>query len=659
MNPTKLILFCILFVLVLVSCKKESRVATTDAAFSKKLEWFKKEKNYADYKNYNKKFKLAYDSCIRNKQYEKAKMLLYHFDNLVYHNYANDSLSLVTTTKFLNQDYPVEKDSTFAMLHLFVSDQYSLENKYEESLKYANKTLELNKTINNFNINNRANNILGIVYVYINKPKKAISHLTSMLKVNEEKNNYYELGAVYYSLGEAYKLLYARNESNKFYNKAAINFKKAKDTSYYFALKSAFIINEFNDNNDTLTALKAIDTFYKEFKPYKNPKEIDISYLNDIHYLKHFLKRDYDSALYYNNKAMDYYKKGNEKSLLNGYKLTEEVIYFRKYKKLKNESEIIKNAQFFESENNYYDSQTLYEILYENAKSNNDNANALQYLEKVVICNDSVVAQNVKGQLFEFDKKYQSEKKQKQIATQNAEIEKNKLYIIGLLLLLGIFTLIVILYLNKLKRDKIIHEKKKNEEFIVNLLENVELERNRIAYELHDSVNHSLLSVKNAILSKKEIKSESISDIIEEVREISRNLYPVILEKVGLEESIKSLSENFSNETSLFVTAKINYQNKVEKSKELHLYRIIQEALNNTLKHGNATISKITISTDENFLNLTIKDNGEGFDVRQQIKSKNSFGLQGILQRAQATNSALDLKSNESGTTILIKMPIK
>ena len=142
------------------------------------------------------------------------------------------------------------------------------------------------------------------------------------------------------------------------------------------------------------------------------------------------------------------------------------------------------------------------------------------------------------------------------------------------------------------------------------------------------------------------------------MREISRNLYPVILEKVGLEESIKSLSENFSNETSLFVTAEINYQNKLEKNKELHLYRIIQEALNNTLKHGNATIAKINISTDEKSLNLTIKDNGEGFNVGQQMNSKNSFGLQGIKQRVQAINADLDLKSDDSGTLIKVKMPI-
>ncbi|SFI41355.1 sensor histidine kinase [Halpernia frigidisoli] len=165
-----------------------------------------------------------------------------------------------------------------------------------------------------------------------------------------------------------------------------------------------------------------------------------------------------------------------------------------------------------------------------------------------------------------------------------------------------------------------------------------------------------MLTLKNSIISKKEIKSESVSNIIEEVREISRNLYPVILEKVGLEESVKSLAENFSNETTLFVTTEINYQNKVEKNKELHLYRIIQEALNNTLKHGNATIAKIKIVSDENFLHLSVKDNGEGFDVASKTKSKDSFGLQGIKQRAQAMSANLDLKSDDSGTEILIKM---
>ena len=76
------------------------------------------------------------------------------------------------------------------------------------------------------------------------------------------------------------------------------------------------------------------------------------------------------------------------------------------------------------------------------------------------------------------------------------------------------------------------------------------------------------------------------------------------------------------------------------------------------MKHGNATIAKINITTEEKFLHLSIKDNGEGFDVNSKTKSTDSFGLQGIQQRAQAMNANLDLKSDDSGTEIQIKIPI-
>ena len=162
----------------------------------------------------------------------------------------------------------------------------------------------------------------------------------------------------------------------------------------------------------------------------------------------------------------------------------------------------------------YSTAKTLYNLLYKNSLKDKNFGEANKFRDLEISCNDKILKQNQDGKLVEFDKKYQSEKKEREIATQKAKIQKNKFYIIALILALALSAAIVALYLNRLKRKKIVEEKNRNEQFIFDLLENVEIERNRIAYELHDSVNHSLLSVKNAILSNKEIKSESISNII-------------------------------------------------------------------------------------------------------------------------------------------------
>jgi signal transduction histidine kinase len=88
------------------------------------------------------------------------------------------------------------------------------------------------------------------------------------------------------------------------------------------------------------------------------------------------------------------------------------------------------------------------------------------------------------------------------------------------------------------------------------------------------------------------------------------------------------------------------------------LYRIIQEALNNTLKHGKANAAKVILTSQNNYLHLEVKDNGSGFDVNQQLNNPKSFGLQSIMQRAKAIAAKINIDSTNKGTVILLKIPV-
>jgi signal transduction histidine kinase len=164
--------------------------------------------------------------------------------------------------------------------------------------------------------------------------------------------------------------------------------------------------------------------------------------------------------------------------------------------------------------------------------------------------------------------------------------------------------------------------------------------------------------LKNKLIQKKEINEQEIDSILNEVRNISRNLYPSVLQNLGLEISIENLCEKLTEELGLFTTCEINYTHKLSDSKELQLYRIIQEALNNTIKHGVVNAAKVILNSKDNFLYLEIKDNGKGFNYEDKIKNKNSFGLQSILQRAKAIAAKIDITSNNLGTKILLKIPL-
>lgn len=138
---------------------------------------------------------------------------------------------------------------------------------------------------------------------------------------------------------------------------------------------------------------------------------------------------------------------------------------------------------------------------------------------------------------------------------------------------------------------------------------------------------------------------------------MSRDLYPAMFDNIGLVASIEALCERMT-EAGLFTTCEINYKLKLTKRNELQLYRIIQEALNNTLKHAKADAAKVTIDTVGNELQVEIKDNGIGFDTNDQMNNASSFGILSLMQRARAIGGKSTIESDKNGTKLILKTPI-
>lgn len=130
-----------------------------------------------------------------------------------------------------------------------------------------------------------------------------------------------------------------------------------------------------------------------------------------------------------------------------------------------------------------------------------------------------------------------------------------------------------------------------------------------------------------------------------------------MFDNIGLVASIEALCERMT-EAGLFTTCEINYKLKLTKRNELQLYRIIQEALNNTLKHAKADAAKVTIDTVGNELQVEIKDNGIGFDTNDQMNNASSFGILSLMQRARAIGGKSTIESDKNGTKLILKTPI-
>ncbi len=269
--------------------------------------------------------------------------------------------------------------------------------------------------------------------------------------------------------------------------------------------------------------------------------------------------------------------------------------------------------------------------------------------------------------IAEADAKFQNIQKAKQILEQEndilgletakAKIEKQRNYVIGgvsLLSILGFFGF----QLNKTQKER--NDKKAFAEALIFAQEE---ERKRIARDLHDGVGQSLLLIKKQMEATQHTTIENqkmITETLEEVRSISRDLHPFQLEKFGLTAAIDEAIHKVENSTELFITKEIdNIDNLFSDKEEINIYRTIQESLSNIVKHANATAAKVRIQSAPKEIIIKIQDNGKGFDHELTIIKSKSLGLRTMHERVSAIGGKLKIERNvPNGTIIEIRIPI-
>jgi signal transduction histidine kinase len=206
---------------------------------------------------------------------------------------------------------------------------------------------------------------------------------------------------------------------------------------------------------------------------------------------------------------------------------------------------------------------------------------------------------------------------------------------------------------------QLLQDKINSMNFTKQLLENTEEERRRIASDLHDSISHELLNLKSMFNQDLILVNAKIDIIINDIRGISRNLHPVMFDKIGLVLNIEQLVDRIQNQNNFFINTNINYKGTLSSADELQIYRIIQEALTNIIKYAQAHAAKITILEDKNKITIEIKDNGKGFDVKQALNSGKAFGLHNIIERSRVVGGEANIDSSGEGTIIYINIPKK
>lgn len=261
------------------------------------------------------------------------------------------------------------------------------------------------------------------------------------------------------------------------------------------------------------------------------------------------------------------------------------------------------------------------------------------------------------NKLLALDKKYQTENIRQQVALQQKTIEsKNKSigFLAASIIVLILITLLVQLWQ---RQKKLQREKSFSINYTRQVLEKTEEERKRIAGELHDSISHELLDLKSSLNENSEVVKEKIDLVINNIRIISRNLHPVLFERLGLKTCIENMAERVQQQNGFLLTTDIQYNRSLSSSTELQVYRILQETVTNVVKHADAIAGKIDLYEEQDSVLIKVKDNGKGFNVKECLSNGNAFGLHNIIERSRVIGGQAKIHSNSKGTEILITIP--
>jgi signal transduction histidine kinase len=203
------------------------------------------------------------------------------------------------------------------------------------------------------------------------------------------------------------------------------------------------------------------------------------------------------------------------------------------------------------------------------------------------------------------------------------------------------------------------------------ILQSQEEERRRIAVNLHDTLGQNLLIIKNqshlamqtpvdepTIRNRLHQISEVTVQAIEEVRQITRSLRPYQLDRLGLTHAVRAVIKTVSENSPIQFASNVDEMDGTfDKEAEIHIYRIIQEGINNIIKHSGATEATIVVRRAEMMVSISIRDNGRGFDIG--LGTPTGFGINSIVERVWILGGKSSVESSPGhGTSLLFEIPI-
>ncbi len=324
--------------------------------------------------------------------------------------------------------------------------------------------------------------------------------------------------------------------------------------------------------------------------------------------------------------------------------------------------------------------QYSYAFLGDIYEKKGDYKTALVYKKRSSAITDSIFTVTSTKQIAELNTKYETEKKENQIKTlnqqstiQHLKIRQRTISLIVVVVLLIVVVIVAYMVYNRRKlkeQARLQMEINKQQELTAReVIQAEERERRRIAADLHDGVGQllsaSLLNM-NGLFQKLGISTESdtlahntlalVTESYDELRQISHQMMPNTLLKVGLASAVKDMVLRIDQSKMAISLETIGLNERLDEEVETVLYRVIQESVNNVIKHAGATKLNIQLIKDEDGVSITIEDNGKGFDPKLL---KGGIGLKNMQSRVQFHKGTIDIDSFPGkGTLVAVHIPL-
>ncbi len=500
-------------------------------------------------------------------------------------------------------------------------------------------------------------NLLGIIKESKNDLKSAAELYYEGLTLSEEKKlEYYpgvfrnNLGLIKLSSGQTENALIDFNEglklAEKENNKRLVNHLKMN-------ICLSYIIDKKFDK-----AKGMFDEVIAYTKRNNLPRELSNIYANIGSSL--ISSKEYETALGYYDSAIVILDKNNlQNELTHAY--MGKVTILIETNKIKEAENILYLAMDLNNKTNNMEAKSgIYYLLYRIKNIKKEYEKALEsyvYFKDLTDSlnnnlNNKVIADlqyNYKVQQKEVE--LEKEKTKSTLLEISNQKEKNNKWLAVGAALITLVVLLIYFYNRYLRKIK-----EKQEQFSQLLILNIEEERKRISMDLHDDIGQSLSVIKSKVINSVtplEIE-EDIARVINQTREISRSLYPSSLEKIGLIRSVASLMQDLQSVKGLECSYEIDESVLLMSiNSQTNIYRIIQECVNNTIKHSGATGLKVSIIKYNDEYEFIYLDNGIG--IKNKRKNE-GIGLLSILERAKILNGSVEIDDkNEKGFKLMLK----